>query len=101
MKPNKLSGPLQESVLTLLATNDKEGAIAANLLTSKVFDEDYRDVAKRIFMFRKENGKAPGVAHLDDLLDEVLDNADHKKHRTFVRILDGILSNAESLNAKY
>lgn len=101
MTKDKLSGPLQESVLTLIATNNKEGAVAANLLSPKVFDEDYRDIAKRILMFRKENGKAPGVEHLDDLLDEVIANREHKKHRTYIRILDGILANAESLNAKY
>jgi hypothetical protein len=96
-----LTQSLQESVLTLLATNDVEGRIAAGLIDHRSFDDSYRELAQRIFSFRKKHGKAPGTAHLDDLVDDIIGNKKHKQQRQYLRILDGILSNADSLNAPY
>lgn len=98
---DKLTSSLQESVLCLLATNDKEGKIASGLLDHRVFDDAYQDIAQRIFSFRKKHGEAPGANHLDDLVDDVVSDTRHKKHKQYVRILEGILHNAESLNAPY
>lgn len=98
---DKLSGPLQESILCLLATNNQEGAIAAGLLSPKVFDQGYQDLAQRILVFRKTHNKAPGKEHLDDLVDDIIGNKDHKARRATIRILEGVLGAAEGLNAKY
>lgn len=98
---DKLTSSLQESILTLIATNDKEGRIATGLLRPDMFDEDYKEIADRILKFRKKHKSAPGQNHIDDIVDDVLDNTKHKKHRTYMRIMEGILAQAESLNADY
>ena len=97
----RLSSSLQESVLTLVATNDAEGRIASGILKPEFFDDDYRDIATRVLAYQRKNGKAPGKAHLDDLLDDVLGNPKHKKREHYLRVLEGIYSQAASLNAKY
>ena len=98
----RLSGPLQESVLTLLAVNDNEGRIAAGMITSKVFDDEYQDLAHRILTFRKKHGGLPpGKNHLDDIVDDIIGSSKHKLQRSYIRALDNIISNADGLNAKY
>ena len=97
----KLTSSLQESVLTLLAVSDKEGAVATGLVKAEHFDDIYRDIATRILTFRKTHGKAPGKAHLDDVLDDILDKPDHRKYKQYVRVLEGIINQSDSLNAKY
>lgn len=97
----KLSAPLQESIIALIATNDKQGRIASGLLTATSFDESYQDFAGRLIEYHKHHGRAPGKAHLDDLVDDVLTNPNHKKHKHYVRIIQGILEQSDALNAKY
>lgn len=97
----KLTRSIQESILTLLAVDNEDGKIAAGVVTSKMFDEAYRDIADRILTYRKKHGEAPGKTHLDDLVDDIVGDEQHKKHKLYIRILDGILSNADSLNTKY
>lgn len=96
-----LSAPLQESIIALIATNDKEGRVAAGTLTFEVFDEPYQDFAGRLLEYHKQHGKAPGKAHLDDLVDDIVGNPKHKQHKHYIRIIEGILSQADELNAKY
>lgn len=95
-----LTASLQESLLTLIATNEKEGRVAAGLIDHTAFDENYRDVAQRIIAFHKQHGTCPGKNHLDDILDDVI-KPEHKRQKQYVRIAEGILSQADSLNAPY
>lgn len=101
MTDDSLTRSLQESVLTLLAVDEVEGGIASGLLTANVFDDDYQDIAGRILAYRKKHRKAPGLAHLDDLLDGILGNPKHKQHKTCLRILQGITDQATGINGTY
>jgi len=95
-----LTESLQQSVLTLLAVNSKEGRIASGLIDATAFDDTYRNIAERVLAFHKKHGTCPGKDHLDDLLDDVLE-PNHKLRKQHLRILDGILSQADGLNAGY
>lgn len=97
----RLTSSLQESVLTLIATNDEQGRIASVILKPEFFDDNYRDIATRILSYQRKNRKAPGKAHLDDLLDDVLSNPKHKKRTQYLHVLEGIFAQASSLNAQY
>jgi hypothetical protein len=96
-----LSVPLQESLLALIATNSKEGKIAAGLLSAERFDAAYSEFASRLIAYHKKYDKAPGVAHLDDLADDILSNDKHKQHKQTIRTIEGILNNAASLNPAF
>jgi len=98
---DRISIPLQESVLTLIATNDNEGRIASGMLTYRDFDDNYRDIVARIQKFRKRHGKAPGVEHLSDLMDDVIGNVGNKRYKQYMRTLQGIVELSENLNASY
>lgn len=96
-----LSIPISESVLTLIAMNNEYGKIAAGLLRPEHFDEDYRNIARRIIGFHKKNGKAPGKEHLTDLFDDILSKSKPKRKKQYLFILDGIIHQAPGLNAQY
>lgn len=97
----KLSTSLQESLLTLLCVNDAEGAIAAGIVDSDLFEPPYDDIAARAVAYRNRFGKAPGASHLDDLFDHVLNDPKNKQASLYQQILGGILEQAQGLNAPY
>ena len=97
----KLSTNLQESVLTLLCVNDEEGAIAAGIVDTELFEPPYDDIATRAINYRNKFGKAPGTAHLDDLFDHVLSDPKNKQARIYQGILGGIIEQSRGFNAKY
>ena len=101
MSGGKLTASLQESVLTLICTNDEEGAIASGIIDPDLFEPPYNDIAEKALGYRRKFGKAPGLAHLDDLFDHILSNPKHKQARLYQQILGGIIDQAKGLNAKY
>lgn len=98
---DKLTGPLQESILALLSTNDREGRVASGLLDASQFNDTYQDFARRVIEYHRKHGKAPGRAHLDDLVDDILNNPQHRQHKATVRIIEGVLDQSESINPQY
>lgn len=97
----RLTTSLQESCLTLLAFDQDQGNIAAGIVTAAHFDDPYRDVAAKIIAYRKRYGKPPGSAHIDDLFDDVLTNPDHRQHKMYLRIIEGLLEQSHGLNSVY
>lgn len=98
---NKLTQSLQESVLTLLAIDDEQGAIAANLIDTELFEPPLDDIAHRAIEYRRRFHKAPGLSHVDDLFDEIISDPKNKKQRIYQQILGAIVEQAKGLNAPY
>lgn len=89
MASETLTRPLQETVLTLLAWDDDQGKIIANLVTAELFDGDYADVARVCLKFWKKYQEAP-KQQLDDALGYIIDSKDPKA-KTFREILRRML----------
>lgn len=98
---NKLTGPLQQSVLTLLVMDERDGAIAAGILNPDLFEPPYDIIAAKAIAFRQQFKKAPGKAHLDDLFDDILGDPKSKKRTLYEQVLGGILEQAEGFNGPY
>jgi len=98
---DRLTGPLQESVLTLLLFDKRYGAMAAGVLRPEHFDLQFRDIATRALDYRAEYRKPPGAAHVDDIFDHVMGDPKNKLFRTYKNILSGILEQADSINGEY
>lgn len=98
---DRLSSSLQESVLTLLCFNDKEGNLVAGLVTPELFEEPYRDIAARALEYRQKHREPPGQGHIDDLFDHILDDPNNRRAATYRRLLEGMLRQSEHLNAEY
>jgi hypothetical protein len=99
----KLSTSLQESVLTLLTFGGEKGQIAAGMLSAELFEEPYADIARRAIEFRQRYGSAPGVEHIDDLFDHVLNAPAEQTKRApvYQRILIALHKQSDGLNEPY
>lgn len=98
---SNLPRSLSESLVTLLCTNEAQGGQVAGLIDADYLDPPYDDIASRVLEYRRRFKKVPGVAHLDDLFDDVLSNPKHKRHQLYLSIFEGIVAQADKLNAEY
>lgn len=101
MKDERLSGALQENILTLLCFDEEHckqvrAAVTPHLFESSVFKE----VAGIAIDFIDQYGEPVGE-HLPDHLEGVLNGEDHRKAKSFKRLLDNLFLAREGLNGKY
>lgn len=88
-------------MLTLICTNEDQGAVAANLIDIELFEPPLDDIAKRAIAYRKKYKRPPGIAHIDDLFDHILSDPKNKRFHLYQRVLQGIIDQAKGLNAEY
>lgn len=97
----RLSGALQENVLTLLCFDDDyckliRAAVKSNLFESSVF----RDVAGHAIDFIDQYGEAI-KDHLPDHLEDILKGDDERKARTYRQLLDNLFATKDTVNREY
>lgn len=98
----QLTTSLQESMITLLAFDDKHGRIAAGLLKPSLFDQPYRRIAEKTLEYRTRFSRAPGLAHIDDLFDSYLEGANTQEATLFRQLLGSMAAQAQQgLNGEY
>lgn len=90
---------IQESLLALLAHNDKYGTIVAAQILPKYFDAPYQEFATKILAYRREYGRPPGHVHLDDIFGDSLFRGEKAQRNR--RLLTGINELAKGLNAEF
>ncbi len=90
---------LQESLLALLAFDDKFGSSVAVQVSVDHFDAPYQEIARRLLEYRKQYGRAPSKAHLDDLFGWALEKGEQAPRLR--RLVTGLYSLAEGMNAEY
>lgn len=99
--PEQLIESLQESVLAVLAFNNKYGALVAAQVTPENFDGIYNQIAAPVLNYWRRYNKAPGDAHLESLFSRAkLDPGDRRTH-ALRRALVNLASYSESVNAEY
>lgn len=96
-----LPTPLQESILTLLAFDDKHGSLVAVQVTPDHFDEPYQEIAKRILQYRQTYSRPPGFAHLDDIFADLIKHKSSERMSLTKSILLDMGQTAPSLNPQY
>lgn len=97
----QLTGTLQENILTLLAHDDVHGKIVAAQVVPQLFEGEYRVIAERCVDFWKRHGKAPGAAHMVDLVDDIVSDRANRKGKTYTRILASMLDLLPHINVRY
>ncbi len=90
----------QENLLALLCFDDKHGRVVSNLVTSELFEGDYREFAAVSIQYWHDHKQAP-KDHLPDLLAHVLDNKDNRKAPTYRRIFGQLVDLADGINAEF
>ena len=98
---DKLSGALQENILTLLCFNAEFCKLIRSIVSPNLFESAvYRDVASHAIDFVDQYGE-PIAEHLPDSLENILSGSDKKKAQSYQRLLDNLFLAKEGVNVKY
>lgn len=99
--PERITGALQENLLTLLCFDDKYAKIIRGSVTPQLFESvAFREVAGRAMDFLDQFGE-PIKDHLPDEFDEVLRGEDRRKAQLYERLLQNLKNSCEGVNAEY
>lgn len=101
MKNNKLSGALQENILTLLCFDVEACPVIIAAIDPSLFESAvFRNVAdKAIAYYRKY--KEAAAEHLPDLLEENLNSKKRNESKIYTELLNDLFSLKEDINRKY
>jgi hypothetical protein len=102
MPEDKLPLSIQESITTAVAlVNDDNATVIASQVEPKLFDEPLDEIISRSLDYRKQYNRAPGKQHIDDLFSDVLENTKHKLHQVYMKIINGMVRQADGLDTSY
>lgn len=98
---DKISGSMQENILTLLAWDDDSANIIKNSVDIGLFESViFRDIASQCMQYHDIFEKAP-KEHLPDLLEDILEGDDAKKASLYDKVLQNIYELHDSINTEY
>lgn len=101
MKEERLSGALQENILTLLVFDDKACKLIRGSVTPQLFESAvFREVAGHAIDFIDQFGEAI-KDHLADSLEGILEGSDKRKASSYKRLVDNLFLARDSVNAEY
>lgn len=100
-REEKLSGALQENILTLLCFDTDSCPIVIAAVDSSLFESAvYRNIADRAVEYFRKYKKAPGE-HLPDLLEEFLDSPKRSQVKLYTETLHDLRDLSEGINTKF
>lgn len=101
MKEERLSGALQENLLTLLCFDDSAAKLIRSALTPQLFESAvFREVAGHAIDFIDQFGTAI-KEHLADSLEHILTGEDQRKASSYKRLLDNLFLAKDSVHPDY
>jgi KaiC/GvpD/RAD55 family RecA-like ATPase len=100
MAEDALPTSLQQSVLVVLAYDDKHGAAIAAQVLPEHFDGPYRDLVERVLRYRRKYSRPPGTAQLDDLIGQTALGGKNRDDRARELLLV-LEAESKSVNAEY
>ena len=98
-KIQPLPSSLQEAVLTVLAVDNKFGSSIAGQVRPEHFDGQYRNIAAAVLSYRRKYSKAPGQAHLEEVVLGAV--TDQQSVSSLRRVLGRLLVQAVNINTEY
>jgi hypothetical protein len=97
----RLSGSLQENVLTVLCFNDDYCKIIRAAITPHLFESKvYKEIAGYAIDFIDQFGEAI-KEHLPDHLEDILQGEDQRKAKHYKQVLDNLFMSRDSVNSEF
>jgi len=100
MPVDRMNSTLQENLITLLAHDDTQGKLIAQMVNVDLFEGDYRLIAERCVTYWQQHGSAPKV-HTPDLVAEILQDQHDRRNPNVRRILTAMLELSEQINSAF
>lgn len=100
--PDGLPQSHQESLATAICLIDDENTRQlADRVDPSLFDPPFDDIVERCLKYRHKYQRPPGKEHLDDLFSEELNDKQHKRHKSYYRLLHGLVAQSNRFNSDY
>jgi len=97
----RLSGTLQENILSVLCFDDKFCKLVCATVSPKLFESTvFREVAGHAMDYIEQYGE-PIKEHLPDHLESILNGDDARKASTYRRLLENLFLSKDSVNGAY
>lgn len=97
----RLSGALQENILTLLCFNDSAAKLIRHTITPRLFESAvFKEVATHAIDFIDQFGSAI-KEHLPDSLEHILKGDDKRKATSYQKLVDNLFASSEAVNVEY
>lgn len=101
MQEEKLSGALQENLLTLLVFSGSYAKLIRHSVTPHLFESaQFKEIAGRAIDFIDQYQEPIGE-HLADALEDILKGDDARKAQSYSRIIDNLFLSKDSVNGEY
>lgn len=101
MEQTRLSGALQENLLTLLCFDDSAAKLIRAAVTPSLFESAvFREVAGIAIDFVDQFGVAV-KEHLPDHLEDILKGEDPRKAKSYQMLVDNLFAAKDSINSEY
>lgn len=101
MEENRISGALQENVLTLLCFDADAAKIIRNSVTPSLFESSvFKEIALHAIDFLDQFGE-PIKDHLPDSLESILKGDDTRKASSFERVIENLYLSKDSVNVEF
>lgn len=94
---------VSENVLTLLCLSREHGRLVSGLVEPRDFENEvHRTIATRAIDYWREHGRAPGKAHIADLVSDILEDKDNRRATHFRGVINGMmLLDFHGINVEY
>jgi hypothetical protein len=99
--PDRLHESSQQNLITLLCLDDEYGQLVAKLIDPSTFDGEYKEVAVRACAYWQEHKRAPGRAHVQDLVADIMADSANRRASGMRRVIMNMLQLGEEINAQY
>lgn len=101
LEQERISGALQENILTVLCFDDGACKMVRAAVTPQLFESSvFKEVAGHAIDFIDQYGKAIGD-HLPDHMEGVLKGDDARKATSYQRLIDNLFLSRDSVNSAY
>lgn len=101
MEQSRLTGALQENILTLLCFDDEAAKVIRASVTPSLFESKvYREVAGIALDFVDQFGVAV-KEHLPDHLEDLLNGEDKRKAASYQKLVDNLFMAKDGINSEY
>jgi replicative DNA helicase len=100
MAGNRFNATLQENLITVLAYDNKQGRVVANMLDPNLMEGEYRMIAERCIDYWGTYGRPPGD-HTADLVADILEDKHNRRSNSVRRVLQGMVALSETINTEY
>lgn len=101
MAEDRLSGAMQENLLTLLCFDKEAAPIIHNMVEVGLYSTDvFRDIAYEAGTFYETFG-VPVEGHLPDLFEDILEGANTRRATLYRQVLRNLYASKDAINKEY